>query len=474
MELTSANLRRWLIIVFALCCLLLNLVAYFMYLQSDRVARSKDWVAHTYEVLAVEYAMFSDLQDIETAERGYLLTGNIKYLAPYDAADSRIDGNFSKLLKLTADNPERQQQLLEFQPIIDSHRLALKQQVGQRRKGGRISMASLDQNKASMDQIRFYNKKIIDGENLLLARRVNAQKAQQQNYVMTMFVSGALSFLGLLVASGFILLLTLRRQAAEVGLLRINKEMEGFTYIASHDLRSPLVNLKGFSSEMRYGINELRPILERLLERAPEDERRTVMRILDEDIADALTYISSSVDKMDNLTNAILELSRIGRRTLKYETVDVDKTVKNILNTLHHQISSRGIDVRLHALPDVWADPLSVEQVFGNVIDNAIKYLDPARQGKVEIGGSRNYRETTFWVKDNGRGILSGDMQKIFEIYRRGGNNEQIPGEGMGMAYVRATLRRLGGTIWAESKEGQGTTFYFTISNTLNKDTKNG
>ena len=473
MELTSVNLRRWMIIVFALFCLMLNIIAYTLYLQNQRVVQSKDWVSHTYQVLAFEYALFSNLQDMETAERGYLLTGKDRYLDPYVNSDGQVDGNFSNLLNLTSDNPERQVQFRAFQPVIDRHRQALQKQIEDKKSGKIITTEALDANKADMDQVRVFNKKIIDGENSLLVARIGTQKTQQERYVMTMFVSGALSFFGLLIASGFILILTLRRQAAEADLVRINKEMEGFTYIASHDLRSPLVNLKGFSSEMRYGINELRPILANALEHAPEEQRKTVMRILDEDIADALTYIGSSVDKMDKLTNAILELSRIGRRSLKYETVDSNVVVKNIINTLHHQISSRGIEVKQNWMPSVWADPLSIEQVFGNVIDNAIKYLDTSRPGRIEIGGSRNYRETTYWVKDNGRGILTGDMQKIFEIYRRGGNNEQIPGEGMGMAYVRATLRRLSGTIWAESKDRQGTTFYFTISNTLNKDQTN-
>ena len=320
-----------------------------------------------------------------------------------------------------------------------------------------------------MVQIRATNEKVINGEEVLLKVRSDYETNRQESYIKGIFFTAGLSILGLLIANGIITFLSLRRQAAEEGLRRINKEMEGFTYIASHDLRSPLVNLKGFASEMRLGLQEVTPLIDHGMESALEADRKKVLQVIHEDIPEALHYIHSSVEKMDKLTNAILELSRIGRRPLRMEDIDPNKIVRHILDTLHHQIQTKNVTVTLHHMLRITADQLSVEQVFGNIIDNAIKYLDPSREGKLEIGSMRNYRETTFWVKDNGRGIPDHDMQKIFEIYRRGGNNENVPGEGMGMAYVRATLRRLDGVIWAESKMGEGSTFYFTVSNTLVK-----
>jgi signal transduction histidine kinase len=105
---------------------------------------------------------------------------------------------------------------------------------------------------------------------------------------------------------------------------------------------------------------------------------------------------------------------------------------------------------------------------MGNILTNAVNYLEADRPGKIEIWGERNHQETTFHISDNGRGIALGDMHKVFELFRRAGKQD-VPGEGMGLAYVRTLVRRHGGQIWCESKLGSGTTFSFTISNQLKR-----
>lgn len=470
MDLSSLNLRRWVFIILAMMCLTINIIAFVLYQKNQSIQSSKQWVTHTYEVINHMQTLYSDLQDMLTAQRGYLLTGEDRFLTPYYKTKPEIETNFNELLFLVSDNQQRVDEVKVFRQITGEQIALLDNQIKRKQEDGAITYEDMATNKVYMDRIRAMNEKLLDSESRLLEVRAAHERQLQHNYIMTIFISAALSVLGLVVASGMIFFLGRRRKAAEDNLVRINKEMEGFTYIASHDLRSPLVNLKGFSSEMRYGLEEMTPIIERLKPSMTEEERQTTERVFGQDIPDSLKFIHSSVEKMDRLTNAILELSRIGRRTLTLETVNTNKIVARCLDTLNHIIASRKIQVKVHPLPTVEADSLSVEQVFGNVIDNAIKYLDPQREGRIEIGGSRSYRQTTFWVRDNGRGINSHDMQKIFEIYRRGGNNRDVEGEGMGMAYVRSTLRRLGGTIWCDSTEGAGTTFYFTISNSLRKD----
>lgn len=472
MEMSILNLRRWFLIVFAVSCLGLNLVAYVLYKKNQEVIQAKDWVEHTYAVVAENENLFSQLQDMETAQRGFLLTGDANFLGPYHKASQNVDLAYAHLLTMTSDNAGRQKQLQTLGPILVQQRNLLEREIKRKRGQNNFSIADMEENKKVMDQIRALNDEMQQQEENLIATRTAKERNQQKNYVGTVFLSAALSVIGLLIANGVIFFLTLRRQAAEDDLRRINKEMEGFTYITSHDLRSPLVNLKGFATEMSYGLEEVSPLIDKAMVHLSEEERKKIFVIIHEDIPDALRYIHSSVEKMDKLTSAILELSRIGRRTLKLETVDATRIVQHCLETLHHQITTKGITVKVQPLPPVVVDPLSLEQVFSNVIDNAVKYLDPNRPGKIEIGGSRTYRETTYWVKDNGRGISEHDQQKIFEIYRRGGNNQNIPGEGMGMAYVRATLRRLDGAIWCDSVAGTGTTFYFTISNSLQKEEK--
>ena len=103
---------------------------------------------------------------------------------------------------------------------------------------------------------------------------------------------------------------------------------------------------------------------------------------------------------------------------------------------------------------------------MGNILDNALLYLDPERLGEIEIGGERQADQVCFYIRDNGRGIAPGDMDKVFAPFRRGGKQD-MPGEGMGLAYVQALVRRHGGRIWCESQPGVGTTFTFTVSSHL-------
>jgi signal transduction histidine kinase len=115
-------------------------------------------------------------------------------------------------------------------------------------------------------------------------------------------------------------------------------------------------------------------------------------------------------------------------------------------------------------LPKVVADRTSMEQVMANLLDNAVKYLDLDRPGQIEITAERSHNETTFRIRDSGRGIAKEDMDKVFAPFRRIGRQD-VPGEGMGLPYVQALVRRHGGRIWCVSEPGVGTTFSFTISN---------
>ena len=133
-----------------------------------------------------------------------------------------------------------------------------------------------------------------------------------------------------------------------------------------------------------------------------------------------------------------------------------------MLQALAYQINQRGITVTLGDLPVVAADLVSMEQIFGNILTNAVSYLDPERPGEIEISAERKADETTFRIRDNGRGIAKDDMEKVFAPFRRAGKQD-VPGEGMGLAYVQTLVRRHGGRIWCESEAGVGTTFAFTI-----------
>jgi PAS domain S-box-containing protein len=266
--------------------------------------------------------------------------------------------------------------------------------------------------------------------------------------------------------------ITERREAAErakrytAEIETANEEIKQFAYIVSHDLRAPLVNLRGFSAELRRALEAVLPLARQSLATLPEGDRGFTQGAMDEDIPEALGFIDASVTRMDSFINAVLKLSRIGRRELAYRPLDPRPLVEEILQTLAHQQATHDATVTVGDLPDVTADRTALEQIFGNLLANALLYLVPGRPGRIEVGGAHGKTEATFWVRDNGRGIAAEDADKVFAPFRRAGKQD-VPGEGMGLAYVHTMVRQHGGRIWFESEPDVGTTFFFTISNAL-------
>lgn len=241
-----------------------------------------------------------------------------------------------------------------------------------------------------------------------------------------------------------------------------SEEVRAFAYIVSHDLRAPLVNLKGFAAEMGYSVDELKSLLAPALVSLPPEARKQVESILDEDIPEALGFIDSSVNRMDGQIQAILKLSRLGRKELVWEEIDCTALVNQLLSSLQHQLESKAITVNVGKLPVVTGDAFALEQIFGNLLDNAIKYMT-GPQGEIDIWSQEGPQHWTFHIRDTGPGIDPANIPRAFEIFRRVGSTD-IPGEGMGLAYVKALVRRHGGRIWCESVVGEGSTFSFTLS----------
>ena len=251
-----------------------------------------------------------------------------------------------------------------------------------------------------------------------------------------------------------------RRYTAE--LERSNEEVKQFAYIVSHDLRAPLVNMKGFASELRLALEDTRPILDAITPHLDQAQRQTLTHALHEDAPEALNFIESSVTHMDRFISALLKLSRLGRQELRLEPIDMNSLVQATMETLAHQIAEHQCQVHIGPLPQVVADRTSMEQIVGNILGNAVKYLSPDRPGRIEITAERSGNETIIHIRDNGRGIAAHDMDKVFTPFRRAGRQD-VPGEGMGLAYVQAMVRRHGGHIWCQSELDVGTSFSFTI-----------
>jgi signal transduction histidine kinase len=231
-------------------------------------------------------------------------------------------------------------------------------------------------------------------------------------------------------------------------LMSLNREMEDLLYIASHDLRAPLINIQGFAHEAR---GQLATI---------EGQFDSQTRAALSDIEESLRFVHSSSAKMDTLISALLDISRIASRDLERENLDLNAMVRRVVESFEFVLKERQIHLRVGSLPPVHADPVRIEQVFTNLVDNAIKYIGEGRR-QVEIGAVLG-PVTHYFVRDSGIGLTAAEQKKIFRLFRRG-RATGIPGEGIGLTLVRKIIERHGGRIWVESQEGKGTTFWFTL-----------
>lgn len=243
---------------------------------------------------------------------------------------------------------------------------------------------------------------------------------------------------------------------------RANKEVQQFAYIVSHDLRAPLINLKGFSDILDHTLSQIIELNDVVLPQLTAEQQAMWQAATQDKIPKALNFISRAVDRMDQYTSAILKLSRLGKHQLLPQEIETRRLVQQIIDSLGPQIHARNVNLEIDELPDVVTDRIALDQIFTNIITNAIKYLDPKRPGLVKIFADETPIKTIFYVADNGRGISEGDHHKIFAPFRRAGRPTEA-GEGMGLAYVQALIYRLRGEISFESILEEGTTFTFSI-----------
>ena len=233
-----------------------------------------------------------------------------------------------------------------------------------------------------------------------------------------------------------------------------NAELNDFLYVVSHDLRAPLINLEGFSRVLQDSISVLDVVLP-----SPRPARWPELR---DDIGESLDFIVRSVGKMDFLVRGLLELSRIDRRPHVAQPLELDGLVAEVLDSFRYSIGERGIAVHVDPLPKVVGDPVRVNQVFSNLIDNAVKYTKPAGAAAIHIGSVPCNGTPRFFVRDSGVGIRPEDQAKIFRLFGRVGGHA-VPGDGIGLTAVKRIVEKQGGRIWVESALGEGSTFWFTL-----------
>ena len=262
----------------------------------------------------------------------------------------------------------------------------------------------------------------------------------------------------------------LERRAAELAsvneqLRQKAQENEMFVYSVSHDLRSPLVNLQGFSKEL----GMIGKDLDRLVSRddVPPEVRGQARLLIGGEMKESIGFIQTAVIRLSAIIDALLRLSRAGRVEYRQQPVDVSAVVARVVSALRGTIDDRGAQVAVGILPAASGDPTAIEQVFANLIGNALNYLDRDRPGRIEVfavgadeGAALDL--VIFAVRDNGLGIPDAYKEKIFTAFQRF-HGDVAKGEGIGLALVRRVVDRHGGKVWFESEHGRGTTFFVAL-----------
>jgi PAS domain S-box-containing protein len=270
------------------------------------------------------------------------------------------------------------------------------------------------------------------------------------NYYFTTFTSnGALHFL-MMVED-----ITERKQADQVlqqrtaELETANKELESFSYSVSHDLRSPLRAIDGFS----------RILIEEYASQLPAEARRY------------LDLVRSNTQKMGELVDDLLAFSRLGRQPLKKQTVSPEAIVRKALEGLRTEQAGRQFEIVIgdpsarpgHALPDCEADPALLKQVFINLLSNAFKFTRKRPLARIEVGFEEKDGMQAYFVRDNGVGFDMQYVGKLFSVFQRLHRSEDYEGTGVGLAIVQRIVTRHGGRAWAKAQVDKGATFYFTL-----------
>jgi signal transduction histidine kinase len=436
------------------------------------------------DVLAIRrelFAVIALVQSAESGERGYLLTLDEAYLQPYSESVSRMEAEVKRLRELARSRPEYARRVDDLTAMINTKVEELELTIELVRDGRTdeaLEVVRTDASEAVMESIRTSAEDILAATDATIALHT-AEVRSGATLLIWFLAGGGLVILGVVGGSGWIAwrytrslemarsevmalnaTLEARVRARTADVARANEEVQRFAYIVSHDLRSPLVNIMGFTSELESNMESARVLLERVPPDEEENQQTQEARqALSADMPEAIEFIRSSTTKMDRLINAILKLSREGQRKLIPEEVRMRDLFEAAKDSVRHQLDETGAELEIQEpIPEIITDRLSVEQIFGNLFDNAVKYLDRHRPGRIVVTGRHTPMGTEFVVADNGRGISRDDHERIFDLFRRAGAQDR-PGEGIGLSHVRALVRRLGGVITLESEPGVGTTF---------------
>jgi signal transduction histidine kinase len=436
----------------------LFLVAILSYRSLVHNVADRRWVTHTYQVLEKLDEVQINLTDAETDARGYVLTGQDSFLAPYETALGQLLQNVKTVRTLTADNPNQQRSLDHLEPLIAAkldelqYRIQIRNQQGLAASAEAVRQAS---GRESTDLIRGTVGAMKQEENDLLVLRSLELEASSHRAGIVIVIGEVLAFL-LLFAAGVVVQQEMgQRERAEEQVRRLNAnlaerakdlersnlELQQFAYVASHDLQEPLRTIAGFTQ---------------LLAKRYHDK-------LDDNAREFINYAVDGSKRMQGLIDDLLVLSRVGTRGKPFETVSCDAVLDQALKNLQLAIQDSGAIITRGPLPTIFAEELQLTQLFQNLLANAIKF-HAADVPRIHISAEQQDGAWKIMVRDNGIGISPDHKDRIFVIFQRLHTKKQYPGTGIGLAICKKIAERHGGRIWVGPSPGGGSLFSFTIA----------
>ncbi len=486
----AAFVRSTVILLIAGMLSLLGIVGTSLWL----VHKVQDYFTGFIEVREVRSAaadLLSTLKDAETGQRGFVITGEAAFRRPYDDALKAVAERQATLGEKAALFHRYGERIAGINDLVARKLVELAETVEaveQGKSADAIEQVKTDRGRLLMDELRQRLGGIMADADRELEEGVTDTLWSAGALQWTTMI-GAIAIIGVLGGAVVVIaqytrdLVAARREVETLNttlekrvderteeLIRANQEVQRFAYIVTHDLRAPLVNIMGFTSELQASLSAIQTYV--LADGKPpsSDDILEARRAASEDLPEAIGFIRSSTKKMDGLINAILKISRDGRRELKIERVDLKVLTETGAAAVNHQVGESGGVVTIgDNLPTVISDRLSLEQVFGNLFDNAIKYQTPGRPLRISVTARTTGRAgSVIEFTDNGRGIAPEDHERVFELFRRSGTQDK-PGEGIGLAHVRSLMRNLGGDIVVKSELGEGTTFVLRLPPDLSK-----
>jgi signal transduction histidine kinase len=454
---------------------ILILVGILSYRRMIRTDEDREWVEHTHLVMEKLDAVLTNMLDIETGERGYILVGEPAFLKPYSLALDRVRQNLKDIRDLTGDNPAQRRALDRLEPLVSERLGTARDEIGLRTREGLAAGAEsvrANTGKQSMDQIRDTLAGMTQEENRLFKLR-KEEAAKSSRYLRIVIVTGQFLAVAFLCFAGTMVGQEIgqrRRSEEEVlklnadleqrvaerteelnerakDLTRSNSELQQFAYVASHDLQEPLRMVASFTQLLakRYGDK------------------------LDDDAREFINYAVDGAMRMQTLISDLLSYSRIGTQGKQLELTNSDALFKKVLDSLQLGIQESGAEIVSDPMPMVMADPRQLGQLFQNLLTNAIKFKGEAPI-RIKISVERSGSNWKISVRDNGIGISQEHAERIFIIFQRLHTKTEYPGTGIGLAICKKIVELHGGRIWIEPSPGGGTTFCFTIPAVENHD----